>query len=240
MKILGISLGHDSNFTLLEDGIVKEVFEAERYFRSKRYKLEALDKNEKKISTFQKVNYLDLIEILNYIKNNWGTRYNAVALQNQKRIEEELILKEILNSLNFSFDTFENFNHHLCHASSSYFVSPYQESLILSYDGQGNDGYTIFFKAKGNKIEYLKKYSLRMGGNYNNLGFMIGLKPDVSGSTAGKLMGLTSYGMHQKNWKKYIQKYIEKYKKISPNIPSTFINNYGKIHIINSIGINIQ
>ena len=48
MKILGISLGHDSNFTLLEDGIVKEVFEAERYFRSKRYKLEALKKNEKK------------------------------------------------------------------------------------------------------------------------------------------------------------------------------------------------
>ena len=44
MKILGISLGHDSNFTLLQDGIVKEVFEAERYFRSKRYKPEALKK----------------------------------------------------------------------------------------------------------------------------------------------------------------------------------------------------
>ena len=110
--------------------------------------------------------------------------------------------------------------------------------LIFSYDGQGNDGYTIFFKAKGNRIEYLKKYNLRMGGNYNNLGFMIGLKPDVSGSTAGKLMGLTSYGTHQKNWRKYIQKYIEKYKKISPYIPKNFINSYGKLHIINSIGIN--
>ena len=238
MKILGISLGHDSNFTLLQDGIVKEVFEAERYFRSKRYKLEALKKNEKKISGFQEVNNLDLIEILNYIKNNWGSQYNGIALQNQKRIEEELILKEILSSLDFSFDIFENFNHHLCHASSSYFTSPYQESLILSYDGQGNDGYTIFFKAKGNRIEYLKKYNLRMGGNYNNLGFMIGLKPDVSGSTAGKLMGLTSYGTHQKNWRKYIQKYIEKYKKISPYIPKNFINSYGKLHIINSIGIN--
>ena len=112
------------------------------------------------------------------------------------------------------------------------------ESLILSYDGQGNDGYTIFFKARGNKIEYLKKYNLRMGGNYNNLGFMIGLKPDVSGSTAGKLMGLTSYGAHQKNWRKHVQKYIERYRKISPYIPKNFINNYGKIHIINSIGIN--
>ena len=101
MKILGISLGHDSNFTLLEDGIVKEVFEAERYFRSKRYKLEALKKNEKKISTFQKVSYLDLIEILNYIKKNWGSQYNGIALQNQKRTGEELILKEILSSLDF-------------------------------------------------------------------------------------------------------------------------------------------
>ena len=76
-----------------------------------------------------------------------------------------------------------------------------------------------------------------MGGNYNNLGFMIGLKPDVSGRQ-GKLMGLTSYGTHQKNWRKYIQKYIEKYKKISPYIPKNFINSYGKLHIINSIGIN--
>ena len=127
-------------------------------------------------------------------------------MQNQKRTGEELILKEILSSLDFSFDTFENFNHHLCHASSSYFTSPYQWSLILSYDGQGNDGYTIFFKARGNKIEYLKKYNLRMGGNYNNLGFMIGLKPDVSGSTAGKLMGLTSYGAHQKKLAKTCSK----------------------------------
>ena len=55
MKILGISLGHDSNFTLLEDGIVKEVFEAERYFRSKRYKLEALKKTKKKFQPFKKL-----------------------------------------------------------------------------------------------------------------------------------------------------------------------------------------
>ena len=62
------------------------MFEAERYFRSKRYKLEALKKNEKKISGFQEVNNLDLIEILNYIKNNWGSQYNGIALQNQKEL----------------------------------------------------------------------------------------------------------------------------------------------------------
>jgi len=41
MKILGISLGHDSNFALIEDGKVMGVMEAERYFRQKRYKLSA-------------------------------------------------------------------------------------------------------------------------------------------------------------------------------------------------------
>ena len=85
MKILGISLGHDSNFTLLEDGIVKEVFEAERYFRSKRYKLEALKKNEKKISTFQKVSYLDLIEILNYIKKKLGFTIQRYSIAKSKK-----------------------------------------------------------------------------------------------------------------------------------------------------------
>ena len=40
----------------------------------------------KKISGFQEVNNLDLIEILNYIKNNWGSQYNGIALQNQKEL----------------------------------------------------------------------------------------------------------------------------------------------------------
>jgi len=238
MKILGISLGHDSNFTLLVDGVIREVFEAERYFRAKRYKLAALDYNQYQFSTFQKVNYGDLIIILNFIKRNWGHQFDGIALQNQRRTEEEIKLKKILHSLNFEFKNFKNYNHHLCHASSSYFTSSFQDSLILSYDGQGNDGYTVFFKATGNKIAYLKKYKLRMGGSYNNLGFMIGLKPDVSGSTAGKLMGLTSYGVYQEGWSKKIKKYISDYKKILPHLQKNTLNDYGKFHNINSIGIN--
>ena len=35
MKILGISLGHDTNFSLIQDGEVIQVYEAERFYRQK-------------------------------------------------------------------------------------------------------------------------------------------------------------------------------------------------------------
>ena len=192
MKILGISLGHDSNLCLMENNEILEVFEAERFYKSKRYKLEALEKNKNKYSTYQITKYSDLSEILDYIKNKWGGIYDAVALQNQGRKSEENQLINILNDLGFKYKNFDNHNHHLSHAASSYFTSPFEDSLILSFDGMGNDGSTILFEAKNTNIRYLKKFGYKMGGCYNNIGYMIGLKPDIAGSTAGKLMGLSS------------------------------------------------
>lgn len=42
MKISDVSLGHDSNFTFLNDGKIVGIIEAERYFRVKHYKLHSI------------------------------------------------------------------------------------------------------------------------------------------------------------------------------------------------------
>ena len=237
MKILGISLGHDSNLCLMENNEILEVFEAERFYKSKRYKLEALEKNKNKYSTYQITKYSDLSEILDYIKNKWGGIYDAVALQNQGRKSEENQLINILNDLGFKYKNFDNHNHHLSHAASSYFTSPFEDSLILSFDGMGNDGSTILFEAKNTNIRYLKKFGYKMGGCYNNIGYMIGLKPDIAGSTAGKLMGLSSYGKFIDKWEINIDKYIKQYKKFFPTVPENTLNDHGKYHRKNCIGI---
>ena len=234
MKILGISLGHDSNFSLIQDGKVINVYEAERFYRKKRFKLQAFSGQKEILSGFQVVKESDLLETLLYLKNAWGSTYDHIAVQNQGRVEEFQELKKILKIINFSYDTIDNYAHHLCHASSSYFTSPFNDSLILSFDGAGNDGQTILFHAKNNKINYIKNYPIKFGQAYNNLGYIVGLSPDVAGSTAGKLMGLASYGNFRSEWAGYAKKYIKNYKKIVPKIKSRELNSYGKFHQINS------
>ncbi len=234
MKILGISLGHDTNFSLIQDGQIIEVYEAERFYRQKRYKLHAfLGKNEI-ISGFQVVKINDLIETLLHIKDSWGGVFDFIAVQNQGRVDEFKALETILNNLQFKFKSIENYAHHICHASSVYFTSPFDQSLILSFDGAGNDGQTLLFQAKDNKIKYKKNYPIKFGQSYNNLGYIVGLNPDIAGSTAGKLMGLTSYGELRTEWIKNAEHYINKYQKIYPKIKSDTLNKYGKHHVINS------
>src|SRR3990167_7005216 len=97
MKILGISLGHDSNFALVEDGKLKEVMEAERYFRQKRYKLSAEHLEAGKFkSTFQYTDIEDLKLFLNLVKKEWGYVFDAIAVKNQGRLEELENLKTLL------------------------------------------------------------------------------------------------------------------------------------------------
>lgn len=50
-------------------------------------------------------------------------------------------------------------DHHLCHATLGFYDSPFQNALILSYDGGGNDGtFNIYSGTRDNhQIELIKK-----------------------------------------------------------------------------------
>ena len=231
MKILGISLGHDTNFCLVEDGKVIEVIEAERFFRQKRYKLHCISMEESaQPSGFQHTKISELKLFLKNIILKWGSQYDYIAVQNQKREEEFNNLKFLMNE--FSYKEIINLNHHLCHAAGSFFTSPFKESIILSYDGSGNDGNTVVFRAKGSKIDYLTSYPVKFGSSYNNLGYICNINPDISGTSSGKTMGLTSYGKVVDEWLPTFEKHILTYNK-KPAKQGGEINPYGKCHTIN-------
>lgn len=237
MRVLGISLGHDTNFAEVVDGKVMAVMEAERYYRQKRYKLHCLDLNPgRKVSGYQYIDVAELGFTLELLGAKWGKSFDAVAVQNQGRQEEYSNLLEILRRYNFTYKDSYQLNHHLCHAALAYYTSPFKDALILSFDGFGNDGYTVLFKGNGS-LSYLKNEDIRFGQGYNNLGYMIGISPDIAGSTAGKTMGLAAYGNLRNEWLPQARKYVRQYRKLTQKKVEGLVN-FGKGHRINSVGLS--
>jgi predicted NodU family carbamoyl transferase len=238
VTVLGITLGHDSGFALIEDGRVMAVMEAERYFRQKRYKLHALSLQPgPRPSGYQQVNVDELRQFLAFVADAWGTRFDAVAVQNQGRLEEYRNLLTLLGETGIRVAESYHVNHHLSHAALAFYTSPFEEAVVLSYDGEGNDGQTVVFRAAGpTGLRYVEKNPIRFGHSYNNAGFICGIKPDISGTTAGKLMGLVAYGHRRSDWMPYARRYVREYRKL---VPQTLdgVQPYGQGHRINPVAL---
>ena len=81
----------------------------------------------------------------------------------------------------------------MCHAAAAFFTSPYKSSLIFSFDGQGTDGYTVFFNGEGNKIKRIRSYDYQLGHSYVFARKIVNEDLGYEESAPGKLMGLAAY-----------------------------------------------
>ncbi len=239
MKVLGISLGHDTNFALAVDGVLQGIFEAERYFRYKRYKLICITLEPgKHISGNQYVDIDELKEYLEIVGKSWGKTYDAIAVQNQGRMGEYQNLLLLLEEAGFKYGNIYNVAHHLSHAAQAFYTSPFEEAVILSYDGSGNDGYTMIFHGTASGgLKYIEDNKIQFGRNYNNVGYVVGIKPEICGTTAGKLMGLAGYGELRKDWLSQTTRYVRQYRKLEMR-QVVGLNTFGKAHRINSMGLD--
>ncbi len=236
-SVLGVTLGHDTSFSHIVDGKVVGVMEAERYFRQKRYKLHCITLEPgKHPSGYQEVSLDDMELFLSIVAKEWGTKFDALAVQNQGRVGEYNNFKTVLEKSGFQFGSSHHVDHHLSHAALAYYTSPYDDALVLSYDGEGNDGQTLIFKASGKGLKYIHNNPIRFGQSYNNMGYIVGIKPEVEGTTSGKAMGLTAYGDVIDEWKPFAKEYVQKYVKAAPR-QIEGLNKYGKAHHINAIGL---
>lgn len=82
--------------------------------------------------------------------------------------------------------------HHISHAGSAYYVSPFEESAILSIDGIGEITTTWLGVGNGNKMSVLKEiaYPNSIGFLWEKLSKFLGF----SEYDAAKVMGLASFG----------------------------------------------
>jgi len=89
---------------------------------------------------------------------------------------------------------FHYIEHHLAHAASAFFTSPFEESAILSFDGTGESTTTLFARGRGTKIEVLRRIKLphSIGQFYSAATNFLGF--DMFAGDEYKVMGMAGWG----------------------------------------------
>jgi len=92
---------------------------------------------------------------------------------------------------NFKFHYYE---HHLCHAASAFYLSPFESAAVLTMDGTGEETTTMFSRGEGVNLKPLKRIKLphSLGQFYSAVTNFIGF--DMFAGDEWKLMGLAAYG----------------------------------------------
>lgn len=176
--IVGFNEGHNGGCTIIHNGKIISIAEerlnrkkySEGYLYSFAYCIEELGINIDDIDLFVSSFYGD------YLEKNYMGMFKGLIKDKSK---------------------FITVDHHLSHASSCYYLSPYNESLIVVIDGQGNLNDTeSYYIGKGNTIT-------KIGGNNPNRSRYKGIGRTYetftnycgwSAQEAGKTMGLAACG----------------------------------------------
>jgi carbamoyltransferase len=211
--ILGISaFYHDSAATILIDGKIIAAAQEERFTRKKHdsnYPFNAIEF----VLDFTKIKLSDIDQIIFFEKpflkfERLLETYVAFAPRGFKSfcmampvwLKEKLFQKKMLfNELkrhdkNFNDDKKIHFSdHHLSHAASAFFPSPFEEAVVLTADGVGEWATTTVAIGKGNNLEIKKEihFPHSLGLLYSAFTYYTGFRVN---SGEYKLMGLAPYG----------------------------------------------
>lgn len=118
----------------------------------------------------------------------------AVLLHIQRTFTLSKLLREALGYTGSVKYKVHLLDHHLCHAASTFFPSPFHGAAIFSVDGVGSDGTcTLLGIGHGNQIKVLRrvKYPHSLGAMYSVITEYLGFYPN---GDEGKVMGLAAYG----------------------------------------------
>lgn len=108
-------------------------------------------------------------------------------------------------------------DHHVSHAAAAFYQSPFDKSLVISFDGGGDSDYFNFYYADRNTgIKLLDKLPNDLGFPYMMLAnYLDDIKKDplTLGNLvyAGKLMGLCSYGNVRDEWLPHFKEYYKSF-----------------------------
>ena len=212
--ILGISaFYHDSAATILVDGKIIAAAQEERFTRKKHdasYPFNAIEF----VLNFAKIKLSDVDQVIFFEKpflkfERLLETYVAFAPRGFKSfcmampvwLKDKLFQKKMLfNELkrhdnNFNDDKKIFFSdHHLSHAASAFFPSPFEEAVVLTADGVGEWATTTVAIGKGNNLEIKKEihFPHSLGLLYSAFTYYTGFKVN---SGEYKLMGLAPYGV---------------------------------------------
>jgi carbamoyltransferase len=208
--IIGISaFYHDSAACVIKDGEIIAAAQEERFTRKKHdsnfpshaleYVLSALDTDPSQVSyvAFYDKPLLKFERLLEtyhgFAPRGLQSFFQAIPVWLREKllirsnIRNEL-KKHGLHKLPILFP-----EHHLSHAASAFFPSPFEEAAILTVDGVGEWTTTTIGHGKGNNISILKEihFPHSLGLLYSAFTYYCGFRVN---SGEYKLMGLAPYG----------------------------------------------
>ena len=211
--ILGISaFYHDSAACLLKNGEIIAAAQEERFTRKKHdssYPYNAikfvLDYGNLKLSEVDQIVFFEkpflkferLIETyVAFAPKGFVSFSKAIPLWIKEKLFQKNFLFNKLKDQDKNYKSDKNIffsDHHLSHAASAFFPSPFEDAVILTADGVGEWATTTVAVGKGNKLEIKKEihFPHSLGLLYSAFTYYTGFKVN---SGEYKLMGLAPYG----------------------------------------------
>ena len=211
--ILGISaFYHDSAACILKDGEIIAAAQEERFTRKKHdpnYPFNAiefvLNYSNLKLSEVDQIVFFEkpflkferLLETyVAFAPKGFISFAKAMPLWIKEKLFQKNYLFNKLKDHDSKYKSDENIffsDHHLSHASSAFFPSPFEEAIVLTADGVGEWATTTVAIGKGNKLEIKKEihFPHSLGLLYSAFTYFTGFKVN---SGEYKLMGLAPYG----------------------------------------------
>jgi carbamoyltransferase len=212
MRILGISaFYHDSAAALVEDGRIAAAAQEERFTRKKHdasfpknavdYCLEAVGT---KLSDIDHIAFYDkpflkferLLETyIAMAPRGFSSFKMAIPLWLKEKLFQKSLLRKQLKEFDeeIGSDKLLFTEHHLSHAASAFFPSPFEKAVVLTMDGVGEWATTSAAIGEGNRLEIFQEihFPHSLGLLYSALTYYTGFKVN---SGEYKVMGLAPYG----------------------------------------------
>ena len=213
VRILGISaLYHDSAAALLTDGEIVAAAQEERFTRRKHdadFPQNAiaycLDEGGIGLDQVDYVAFYDkpflkferLLETyLAFAPRGFRSFNMAMPVWLKEKLFQKSLMKRELKSLAPDFDWDKRLlfaEHHLSHAASAFYPSPFDRALVLTMDGVGEWATTSVGIGNGNQLQIFKEihFPHSLGLLYSAFTYYTGFKVN---SGEYKIMGLAPYG----------------------------------------------
>ena len=212
MRILGISaFYHDSAAALVEDGRIVAAAQEERFTRKKHdasfprnavnYCLEAAGA---KLADLDHIAFYDkpflkferLLETyIALAPQGFRSFQMAMPLWLKEKLFQKSLLRKKLKEFDeeIAGDRLLFTEHHLSHAASAFFPSPFEKALVLTMDGVGEWATTSAAMGEGNRLEIFQEihFPHSLGLLYSAATYYTGFKVN---SGEYKVMGLAPYG----------------------------------------------
>jgi carbamoyltransferase len=213
MRVLGISgYYHDSAAALVEDGRIVAAAQEERFTRRKhdpRFPVNAIQYCLGEAGTdlggvdrvvFYDKPFLKFERLIETYAAFAPRGFKSFRMAIPLWLREKLFLKDLLEKEFRKLDGRGAWNgellfseHHLSHAASAFFPSPFEEAVVLTMDGVGEWATTSAAVGRGNSLEVLKEihFPHSLGLLYSAFTYYTGFKVN---SGEYKVMGLAPYG----------------------------------------------